>query len=78
MMFARLFEQRDEPLDFADGVLVGFRRAGGVVEHGVDQDGDGLRDAIEDEQLVGDEEIHRRASAVRRAAGAARPVRRRG
>ena len=77
-MFARLFEQRDQALDFADGVLVGLGRAGGVVEHGVDQHGDGLGDAVEDEQLVGDEEIHHRRAAVRRAAGAARPARRRG
>ena len=59
-MLGGLFEQGDEPVDFADGVLVRLRRAGGILEHGVDQHRDGLRHPIEDEQLVGDEEIHHR------------------
>ena len=63
-VLAGLFEQGDQPVDFADGVLVGLRRAGGVLEHGVDQDGDGLGDAIEDQQLVGDQEIHHRRLQV--------------
>ncbi len=60
VMFAGLFEQRDQPFDFTYGVLVGRFRAGGILQHGVDQHGERLRHAVEDEQLVGDEEIHHR------------------
>ena len=55
-----LFEQGDQPLDFAHGLFVGLLGAGGVVQDGVDQHGHGLGDAVENEQLVGDEEIHHR------------------
>ena len=78
MMFAGLFEQRDEAVDFADRIFVGLGRAGGVVQNGVDQDGDGLGHAVENQQLVGDEEIHHRRFQFVAAAGAARPVRCRG
>ena len=58
-MFTRLFEQRNQPLDFTDGIFVGFDRACRVVEKCVDQNGDGLRHTIENEQLIGDEKNHR-------------------
>ncbi len=69
MMFARLFEQRDEPLDFADGIFVGVGRAFRVVENGVDQNRDRLLHAVENQKLVGDEKIHhgRFQFVVRRA-----------
>ena len=60
MMLAGLFEEGDQAFNFCGGVFVGFFRAGGIGKHGVDQNGECLRDAIEDEQLVGDEEIHDR------------------
>src|SRR5205807_6999281 len=37
---------------------LGFFGTGGVFEHGIDEHGDGLRHAVEDEQLVGDEKAH--------------------
>jgi hypothetical protein len=61
-VLGRLFEQREKALDFADGVFVGVSRAGGLVNCGVDEHGDGLRHAVENEQLVGDDEIHRRCA----------------
>ena len=64
-----MFEERDETFDLADGVFVGVSGAGGVVDHGVDQHGYGLRDAVEHEQLIRDDEIHRGRSefVMRRA-----------
>ena len=58
-MLAWLFEQRHQPFDFRDGILVDFSRIRRVVEKRVDQNGDGLRHAVENEQLIGDEENHR-------------------
>ena len=60
MVLAGLFEQRDQPLNFAGGIFVRFFRVGGVFLRGVDQHGEGLGDAVEDQQLVGNEKIHDR------------------
>ena len=59
-MFARLFEQRDDAVNFARRVFVGVGGAFRVVENGVDQNRDGLLRAVESQQLVGDEKIHHR------------------
>ena len=68
-VFQRLFEQREEAVNFSGGVLVGLGRRGGIVQDRVDQNRDGLLRAVEDEQLVGDEEIERgRAQLVLRRA----------
>ena len=65
----RLFQQGNQPLDFARRVLVGLLRAAFPVQRGVDQDGDGLGHAVENQQLVRDEKIHgRRAQVVARRA----------
>ena len=58
-MFARLFEQGYDPFDFARRVFVGVSRVFRVVQNRVDQDGDGLRHAVKNQQLVGDEKNHR-------------------
>ena len=63
-MLNRLLEQRDEAVDFAGGVFIRLGRAGGVLEHRVHQNGNGLGDAIEDEQLVGDEEVDHRGLQI--------------
>ena len=57
LVFTRLFEQRHEALNFRDGIFVGFFGTGGILKHGVDQDGESLGDSIEDQQLVGDQKI---------------------
>ena len=77
-VLAGLLEQGDEAINFANRVFIGLRRAGGLVEHGVDQDGDGLGHAIEDKQLVGDEEIDHRGLQVVVRRDAAPPARRHG
>ena len=59
MMFAGLFEQREQALDFFNRAFVGVGRAGAFVNRGIDQHGDGLCDAIEHEQLIRNDEIHR-------------------
>ena len=59
-MFARLFEQRDEPVNFAGGIFVGVGRAFRVFQNGVDQNRDRLLHAVKNQKLVGDEEIHHR------------------
>src|SRR5215469_10924525 len=58
-MFSWLFEERDETLDFGDGIFVRFFRAGRVIEDRVDQDSDGLGDAVENEELIRDQKNHR-------------------
>ena len=58
MVFARLFEQRNQPLNFADGIFVNLGRTRRAIEKGVDQDGDGLRHPVKNQQLVGDEKNH--------------------
>jgi hypothetical protein len=66
---AGLFQQRNQPFDFANGILVGVRRAGAFLDDRVDHDGDGLGHAVKDEQFIGNEEIHHRRFqfVVRRA-----------
>src|SRR6266481_3633619 len=64
MMLGGLFEQRDEPVNFASGVFVSLIRIGGIVQHSVYENGKGLRYAIKDEQLVGDKKIHYRGLDV--------------
>ena len=64
MVFTGLFEQRNQPFDFGGGILVGFFRAGGIFEDRVHQDSEGLSDAIKDEQLIRNEEIHDRSLEV--------------
>ena len=59
MVFARLFEQRNQPLNFANGIFVNLGRICRAIEKGVDQNYDGLRHAVENQQLVGDEKNHR-------------------
>ena len=77
MVFARLFEQGDDAFNFARRIFVGVSRIVRVVQNRVDQNRDGLRHAVKNQQLVGDEEIPSSACPIRPAAGAARPVRRR-
>ena len=48
MVIGRLFQQRDETIDFTQRILVSFRGVGRLIQDRVDQDGDGLRHAIED------------------------------
>jgi hypothetical protein len=68
-VFQRLFQQRNQTLNFPGRLLVSFLRRASV-QDGIDQNGDGLGDAIKDQQLVGDEEIQdRRAQIVRGRAG---------
>src|SRR5690242_1190112 len=57
-MFAGLFEQRDKAFDLANGIFIGLGRGGCVIEDGIDQDSDGLSDAIKNKQLICDEKIH--------------------
>ncbi len=57
--FQRLFEQRDEPIDFPGRVFVSLRRSDAVLDDRVDENGNRLRDAIENEQFIRDQEIHR-------------------
>ena len=64
MVLAWLFEQRNEPVDFACCVFVGLFGSRRVVNHGVDQDRYRLRDPVKDQQLVGDEEAHDRRLQV--------------
>ena len=67
LIFARLLEQQDNAFDFSDSVFISLCCAGLVVEEGVDEDGDGLQDPVEDQKLIGDEEINRgRAQIVAR------------
>src|SRR5437879_6552817 len=58
MMLARLFEQRDKPLDLAGRIFVGFFSVGGVIQDGVYEDSQGLSDPIENQQLIGNQKIH--------------------
>ena len=65
----RLLQQGNQPLDFPRRLLISLLRAALPVQHGVDQDGDGLGHAVKNQQLVGDEKIHdRRAQVVARRA----------
>ena len=64
LIIAGLFQQGNDAFDFCRGRFIGFRRARFLVKDGVDQNGEGLRDSVEDEQLVGDEKIHRRRAQV--------------
>jgi hypothetical protein len=50
--------KREQALDFFHRHFVGVGRAGRFVNRGVDEHGDGLRDAIEHQQLIRDDEIH--------------------
>ncbi len=54
-----MFEQGDEAINLADRIFVGFRGGHTVLDDGIDQHRDGLRHAIEDEQFIRDQEIHR-------------------
>ena len=49
MMLGWLFEQRDQPLDLADRAFVGLGRAGGILQHRIDQHGNRLRHPIENQ-----------------------------
>ena len=64
LIFAGLLQQGNDPSDFCDRIFIGFCRARVLIEDGVDQHGEGLRDTVENEQLVGDEKIHRRRAQL--------------
>src|ERR1700677_1400437 len=69
-MLEGLLQQGDDALDFADGIFVGVLGAGRAIENCGDEGGDGLGGAVEDEQFIGDEEIHdRRLQVVARRSG---------
>jgi hypothetical protein len=64
MVFARLFEEGNQALNFADGLFVGFASAGLLVEYSVDQDGDRLRNAVENQEFVSDQKVHGRGPQI--------------
>ena len=57
-MFTGLFEQCDDSLNFVRRIFVSVFRAVGVINNRVDENRDGLLRAVENQNLVGDEEIH--------------------
>ena len=63
-VFGRLFEQRNQTVDLAHRLLVGFLRVGASIQNRADQDGDGLGHAVENQKLVRDQEIHHRRLQV--------------
>jgi hypothetical protein len=51
--------RRNEPVNFGGGILVSLRRRDAILDDSVDEHGDRLGDAIEDQEFVRDQEIHR-------------------